>query len=131
MKLRLAKASQMSWSWGLPWLSLAISGGWKIIQRKKKRKLEEPMKNSTPEIPGVFTDHEKVKEETIGKDGVSSEEKTVKNTRGLSQEAVEKLDDGNSALWATMCGYHKKTSCHGSWAYYTHFCREMPHNSMV
>ena len=24
MKLRLAKASQLSWSWGLAWLSLAI-----------------------------------------------------------------------------------------------------------
>ena len=31
MKLRLAKASQLSWSWGLAWLSLAKSlavGGW-------------------------------------------------------------------------------------------------------
>ena len=26
MKLRLAKASQLSWSWGLAWLSLAIMG---------------------------------------------------------------------------------------------------------
>ena len=27
MKLRLAKASQLSWSWGLAWLSLAITMG--------------------------------------------------------------------------------------------------------
>ena len=27
VKLRLAKASQLSWSWGLAWLSLAIIGG--------------------------------------------------------------------------------------------------------
>ena len=34
MKLRLAKASQLSWSWGLAWLSLAIKAN---IEKRKAR----------------------------------------------------------------------------------------------
>ena len=78
------------------------------LEEKLQKTIIEGQGISAQETVGLLSDHGKVIEETIGKDGVSSEEKTVKNTRGLSQEAVEKLDDGNSALWATMCGYHKK-----------------------
>ena len=39
MKLRLAKASQLSWSWGLPWLSLA-----KSHEMKKETKYEIEIK---------------------------------------------------------------------------------------
>ena len=38
MKLRLAKASQLSWSWGLAWLSLAKARTFNPSKKYRKKK---------------------------------------------------------------------------------------------
>jgi len=65
--------------------------------RNHKSKLESEASHvvdEAVETVGVLTDLGKVIEETIGKDGVSTEDKIEGNTRVLAQVPAEKADDG-------------------------------------